>query len=285
MTSNKASAAGQITTRSLTISSAVPSDTNVTYRFTFTPPTTSPIQGLKFTACTTAVGAYPGGTCTAPVGMTAGGDGFSNAAWLSQSGWTNATNFAADLTGANDCTGSPNVLCANRTEPLSEGGIPLTISFNTIKNPSVPNTAFYVGITTYSDSAWLNANIVDFGATAAAVVQTLTTYAAVAEVLQFCVGSTTVNDSDTTLIASDCSAVAGTSVNIGTLDTSQLNISPISTDGGDGNNGVAMVRTNASNGVVVNYRAIQAPTGSFHLGTLRITGGTCNNPGNSLVDP
>ncbi len=111
--------------------------------------------------------------------------------------------------------------------------------------------------------------------------------------MQFCVGSTTVNDADATLIANDCSTVAGTSVNIGTLDTSQLNVSPVLTDGGDSNNGVAMVRSNATNGVVINYRAIQAPTGTFHKGTLRITGGTCSQVGdpgadangNTLIDP
>jgi hypothetical protein len=126
---------------------------------------------------------------------------------------------------------------------------------------------------TYSDNAFATA--VDSGTVASAVVQTLTVSANVAEILQFCVGSTTVNDA-TTSVASDCSAVSGTSLNLGTLDSSQVNISPWSTDGGDSNNGVAMVRTNATNGVTVAYDALQAPSGSNHLGTLRLSGVTCN---------
>jgi hypothetical protein len=269
-----ANAYGQITDRSLTLSSAVPSASGVTYTFKFTPLATGQVQGLKFIACTTAIGTYPGGTCTAPTGMTAGGDGFSSAAFASQSGWDGATNFATDLTGANDCTASANVLCAKRTDATPESTvISRTIAFNSIKNPSVANTAFYVGIYTYTTNNWV-APEVDFGATASAVVQTLSTSAAVAEVLQFCVGSTTVDDT-ATLIASDCSGVSGTSLNIGTLDTSTINISPYATNGGDNKNGVAMMRTNALNGSTISYDAIQQ-SGTNHLGTLRIGGATCS---------
>jgi hypothetical protein len=119
ITSHKASAAGQITTRKLTISSAVPSATNVTYTFSFTIPSTSQVQGLKFIACTTAVGTYDGGSCTPPTGMT-GSDGFSGAVWLNQSGWQGATNFAEDHTGANDCVATANILCATRTDTTSQ---------------------------------------------------------------------------------------------------------------------------------------------------------------------
>jgi hypothetical protein len=208
--------------------------------------------------------------------MTAGGDGFDNAAFASQSGWQGGTNFAEDPTGANDCTASSNVICANRTDATSQTATSRTIAFNTIKNPSTANSSFYIGITTYSTTNWTGGSIVDAGTVAAAVTQSLTVNARVAEILQFCVGSTTVDDADTTLIAADCSGISGTSVNIGTLDPSQLNISPVSTDGGDSKNGVAMLRTNASNGAIVAYRAIQASSGTNHLGSLRITGGSCN---------
>ncbi len=284
MMTKQASAAGQITNRSLTLSSAVPADTGVTYSFTFTVPHTSQIQGLKFIACTTAVGTYAGGTCTAPTGMT-GSDGFASVAYVSQSGWQGATAFAVDLTGANDCAASANVICTKRTDTTSQTATSRTIVFNNIKNPSTPNTSFYVGITTYTTSTWTGGSIVDFGATAAAVVQTLTTYAAVAEVLQFCVGSTTVDDADVTLIANDCSGISGTSVNLGTLDTSQINITPWTTDGGDSKNAVAMLRSNASNGAIVTYRAIPATTGVQHLGSLRISGATCTAGGPIFVDP
>jgi hypothetical protein len=275
-------ALGQITSRSLTLSSGVPSKTNVTYSFTFTVAATSQVQGLKLIACTTAVGTYTGGTCTAPTGMSGAGNGFSNAAFNAQSGWQGATNFAADATGANDCTPSGNILCANRTDTTSQTVTSRTVSFNTIKNPSSTNTSFYVGIYTYTTNNYTVGSRTDFGATASAVVQTLTTNAAVAEVLNFCVGATTVDDT-TTNVANDCSALAGTSINVGTLDTSAVNISPVATNGGDSQNGVAMVRSNAGNGTVVAYDAIQQ-SGTNHQGTLRISGATCNAVSNNFTD-
>jgi hypothetical protein len=279
----KAEAIGQLTTRSLTLSSGVPSATGVTYTFTFTVESTSQVQGLKFKACTNAIGTYPGGSCTAPTGMSGAGNGFANAVFNNQSGWQGATNFAADSTGANDCIPSANILCANRTDATSQTVTSRTISFNTIKNPSATNTAFYVGIYTYTTTNYTSVSRVDFGATASAVVQTLTTAASVAEVLNFCVGATTVDDT-TTLIAADCSVMAGTSINIGTLDSSTVNISPVAIDGGDNQNGVAMIRSNAGNGTVIAYDAIQQ-TGTNHVGTLRISGATCNSPGNNFTDP
>ena len=284
----KADALGQLATRSVTISSGVPSATGVTYTFTFTLASTSQVQGIKFLACTTAIGTYPSGTCTAPTGMTGAGNGFSGATFNNQTGWQGATNFAVDGTGANDCVPSQNnILCVNRTDTTSQTATSVTISFTGVKNPSTsvasPNgTAFYIGIYTYSTNNYTVASRVDFGATATAVVQSLTTAAAVAEVLNFCVGSTTVDDT-TTPVGSDCTTISGTSINLGTLDSSQVNISPWAIDGGDNQNGIAMVRSNAGNGVVVAYDAIQQ-TGTNHVGTLRISGATCNTPGNTFTD-
>jgi hypothetical protein len=281
-----AMAVGQITNRSLTLSSGVPSKTNVTYTFTFTVAATSQVQGLRFQACTTAVGTYSGGTCTAPTGMSGAGNGFSNAAFNSQSGWQGATNFAVDATGANNCTPSANVICANRTDTTSQTVTSRTISFNTIKNPSSTNTSFYVGITTYTTNNYTVGSITDFGTTASAVVQTLTTNAAVAEVLNFCVGSTTVDDT-TTNPGNDCTNISGTSVNLGTLDTSAINLTTPATNCAAvdcGLNALAMVRSNAGNGTVVAYDAI-LQSGTNHQGTLRISGSTCNAVTNTFTDP
>jgi hypothetical protein len=117
------------------------------------------------------------------------------------------------------------------------------------------------------------------------VTQTLTVNAAVAEVLNFCVGSTTVDDATgdvTGAGADDCSGVSGTNVNLGTLDTSAVNVSPVTTNGGDSENGVAVIRTNAVNGASVYYDAVQQ-SGTNHQGTLRISGASCN-AGNVVTD-
>jgi hypothetical protein len=166
-------------------------------------------------------------------------------------------------------------LCINRTQPANESAGAKTISWSSQTNPTTNNSAFYIGVYTYSDASFTGTDSLDSGTVASAVVQTLTVSANVAESLQFCVGSTTVDD-DVATVATDCSGVSGTSLNLGTLDSSQINISPWSTDGGDGNNGVAMIRTNAANGATVSYDAVQAGTGTNHLGTLRLSGASCN---------
>jgi len=279
--------AAQITERSLTLSSGQPGATNVTYTFKFKLPTNSQVNGIKFIACNIAVATYPGNTtgCAAPTGFSAAGGGFSSVAFGSQSGWQDATNFAIDSTGANGANGcvpsgtNHNIICVNRTSSTNESdGLQRTISFTTIKNPTPTNYAFYVGISTYSTNNYAPPQT-DFGATASAVTQALTTNAAVAEILNFCVGSTAVDDVSTS-VAGDCSTLTGTSVNLGTLDTSLINQTPWNTNctAVDCNlNAVAMVRSNAGNGTTVSYDAIQQ-SGTNHKGTLRISGASCDDP-------
>jgi hypothetical protein len=238
--------AAQITARSVTISSGVPSATSVTYTYGFTLPTAGNVQSIQFQACTTAVG-----TCTGPTGQN-----INLGTEASRSGWSNATTFTKSA-GGGTCTAANNVLCISRTAVASESGAK-TLGWNTQTNPSTANSSFFIRITTYSDTGWTTS--VDTGTVASAVVQTLTVNAAVAEVLNFCVGSTTVNDATTT-VGADCSAVSGS----------------------DNKNGVAMIRTNAASGAVVSYDSIQQ-SGSNQLGTLRISGASCNASSAVLTD-
>ncbi len=78
------SAAPQLTSRSLTLSTSVASATSVTYTYGFTPATSSQIQGIKYQACTT-----PLGTCTAPTGLN-----INAGSEASRSGWSGATAFS-----------------------------------------------------------------------------------------------------------------------------------------------------------------------------------------------
>ncbi len=265
----QASAAGQITARSLAISSGVPSKVGVQYTFTFTVSTTSDVEGIKVQACTTAVG-----TCSAPAGLS-----FTGVTYGTQTGWQGATNFAIDGTGANDCTPSASIICANRTDATAQTTTSRTIRFDTITNPSTVNSTFFARVGLYNANNYTTgAGFVDYGVTASAVVQTLTTSAAVAEVLNFCVGSTSVNDAETTAtLPTSCAGVTGTGVNIGVLSSGGVNVSPVdAVDGGDDLNGLVMLRTNSQNGTTVSYDAVQAITGTNHLGTLRISGANCN---------
>jgi len=217
----------------------------------------------------------------APVGScgTVNGININQGTQQGTNGFTSTTAFTRDATGGGGCAPGNQTLCIKRTQATNETGAK-TIAWNTQTNPdssyiSAHNGSgdFYIKITTYSDTAW--ATSVDSGTVAAAVVQSLQVAANVAEILQFCVGNTTITE-DSASAGIDCSAISGTSVNIGTLDPSVVNISPVSTNGGNGTNGIAMLRTNAANGATVAYRAIPAGTGSNHLGTLRLSGATCS---------
>lgn len=276
--------AAQLTSRSLTISSGVPNATSLTYTYGFTTQTTAAIQSIKLIMCTTAVGTYAGGSCTAPSGCTGGGNNCLNAGTeASRSGWTNSTTFARNATGGGSCTPANNVLCLDRTQAANETAGARTLGWNSQRNPTSTNTAFFIGIFLYSDTGWTTG--VDSGTVASATVQTLTVNAAVAEVLNFCVGTTTVDNATgdvTGASADDCTGVSGTSMNIGTLDTSAINVSPVSTNGGDSNNAIAVLRTNAVNGATVSYDAIQQ-SGTNHQGTLRVSGASCN-AGNVQTD-
>lgn len=265
--------AAQITSRSLTISSALVSASSVSYTFGFKFGTAGQVQGVKFQACTTALG-----TCTAPTGLS-----FSSAAAPSKTGFAGSTNFTVDGTGANDCTASASILCIKRTDATSEDTTTAkTLDFaSSITNPSGascagsnPNCTFFVRMTTYTTSTWTGGSIVDTGTVASSTVATITISASVAEVLNLCIGSTSINNATSTT-GSDCSAISGTTVGLGTLQSSNTNVSPVSSNNGNNLNGVAMLRTNANGGAIVQYRAIQQ-TGTNHQGTLRVLSATCN---------
>jgi hypothetical protein len=284
--SGQKAGAAQLTSRFLQISSGVPSGTNVNYTYGFTYVSSgSPIQSVKFVACSTALGTYGLAStssttgCTAPTGLNINQGTQQGSVGGS---WTNTTSFSRDTSTIGFCAPANNTLCITRTQAANESAAAKTITWNTQTNPSTANSSFFVGVYLYSAANY--ATPTDSGTVASAVVQTLTINAAVAEVLNFCVGATTVNDA-TTSVAADCSGVSGTALNLGTLDTASVSVSPVAANpnGGDGNNGTAMMRTNAASGATVSYDAIQQ-SGTNQLGTLRISGASCNALDTTLTD-
>ncbi len=171
-----------------------------------------------------------------------------------------------------------NVLCVNRTDTTSESGAK-SLSFNTQVNPSTVgyspagNNTFFVRIYTYTTNNFTAVSLVDEGVVAAAIVQQLTVNARIQEVLHFCVGT---SDAAT---SNDCADISGTTVDLGVVDTGAVSLSPVATTSGGNNvNGLAMVRTNAFNGVVIQYFTQQ----NVSSGKLKVAGATCS--GTSLTD-
>ena len=173
------------------------------------------------------------------------------------------------------------MLCVKRTQAANEtNSVSRTIEFGGIVNPDGSscagqvNCTFFVRMVTYSDTGYTTQ--VDYGTVASSTNKYFTVNAVIEEELSFCVGSTTVNDATTTIPT--CSAIAGTSLNLGILNSSFVSISPVTnntTEEGDGNNGLAELQTNSANGSTVTYDAIQQP-GTNHKGTLRVQGSNCN---------
>lgn len=165
--------AGQITARSLTIDSSVASD-STTYSFTFTVPSATVLQSASFTPCTTASGA-----CTTPAGWTgASADLTGQPTNLGDaSGWTDASTATA--------------LRLAKTGNSAAPSSPVTVSFDTVTNPSAANSTFYVRIATFSDDAYTTG--VDTGVVASSTAGEVTVNATVDETLTFTLTDDTVN--------------------------------------------------------------------------------------------
>jgi len=261
--------AAQLTSRSVAISTSKPSAT-ATYDYSFTLPTTGNVGSVSFQACTT-----PLGTCTSP-----GGTINMNAGTITTASWS-SNNFSRDTAGtgaSGNCQSNSgsnvNYLCIKRTTPASETAGARTVSAPSQVNPTTVGS-YYIRITTYSDSAWVTA--VDSGVVAYSIANQLTINARIQEILNFCVGTTTTDDA-TSNPGNDCTAISGTTVDLGTLDSSTVNATPISTNGGSGTNGIAMVRSNGQTGVVISYFTEQ----NSSSGQLKVAGATCS--GTSTTD-
>lgn len=247
--------AAQLTNRSVTINKSAVNSSDVEHLFAYTVPTSGTVQGIIYQFCTT-----PLGTCTLPTGMSV------QAATADAETFPGGAFTAHAVTNEGDCDMSTtnSKMCFERTDATSVSGA-VTQTISGITAPS-SNQTVYVRISTYSDNAFVSGNKVDEGAVAEAFVNQLTINARVQENLAFCIGT------DDAASANDCTDISGSTVDIGVLDASNVNISPVATgSGGNNKNGLAMVRTNAQGGVVVVYFS----TLDTSSGKLKVPGQTC----------
>lgn len=277
--------AAQITSRSLTISSAIQSATGVTYTFNFTPGQVAAVQAFTIQLCTAAVGACTTGSVPAGVNISGGSISSLGGTWQgSPSGAAKDTTTSSAGPNAVDCTKSYD-FCYTFTDGTNQTQTNHTITITGVTNPSTVGT-FYARITTYTTTAY--AAIVDSGNVAAATTQTFTVNAVVQESLTFCVGS--VNGNSTTVESVTyalpaCGSLPGSSLSLGTLTTADVSVSPVPTSqpaNGDLNNGVAELTTNAAGGTTVSYNAVSQGSGA-HAAALRVPSATCT-AGTSYTD-
>ncbi len=262
----KVHAYGQPAERSINISTSQVSATGVVYTVSFKPTVTATIQGIVVDFCTSPL---PGTVCTAPTGL--------NVDTVTLGGALTGFSIDATATIANKAvlTGAGTSL---------PGGTAVSFTLTGATNPST-NGSFYARIATYTssgdatgyDSSTENATnpgpATDAGGVAMSTATQLTVNARVQEVLVFCVGT------DDAGSASDCTDISGNTVDLGVVQAGIVSMSPVATtSGGNNRSGLAMVRTNAVNGVAIDYfpSAVTGDTGSGNMGSLRVAGADCS---------
>jgi hypothetical protein len=268
----------ELSDRKATISTSKASQTDVELVFSYTNPNTAAAkQGIIYQFCTT-----PLGTCTAS-GWTLTGFTHDN-----QSGWpSNATAFTAHAaTDENDCSQSTNattMICFERTEATTGGGA-VTHTISGINTNATFQTV-YIRILTYSDNDFQNADLLDAGVVAVAIVRQLTVNGRIQERLAFCVFAI----DDAAALPADCAtAPTTTTIDIGIIDSTTLAISPVDnnppTSQGNDFYGGLQVNTNAQDGVAITYFPETASSGTNELRSFRVTGSTCDISGTSTTD-
>ena len=294
--------AAQLSPRKIAISTSKAAATSVTYSVNVTVATTDTIKGIVVQICNHNTGPLIGSACTGPNGFD------FNLATLNVVNQKINNVSVANVYAVNGASTANTLILTNATGNSANSGQTLTFDIGSgaghgVTNPDATdagctpnNCTFYGRILTYNDDTIAAAytdtapgSHVDEGGVALSTANQLTTSARVQENLQFCVGTTSVGTGgvgDNNLISNDCSnsftGSCGTAIDLGILDTSAISVSPVQIPtttlpgGGNNCNGAAMVRTNASSGVVVSYFSEQ-DSGS---GQLKVTGASCTASSN-----
>jgi len=236
--------AAEITDRSLTLSSSIPSD-SANYTFNFTVPSTDVIQSFSAEICETAAD-----TCVTPSGFDASGANLINQP--SGFGDPNWTVDAAD-SGALRMTNSGNADTPGGSQ---------SVTFGSVVNPSATNTTFFARITTYENDDYTGA--IDDGVVAVSTGEGITVAGFVPPILTFCVGIE---------ISGDCSTATGDNLDMGTFSpnttTSGTSQFRVATNAGDGYS-VTVAGTTLSSGsntipALTSQTASQTGAGQFGL--------------------
>jgi len=241
-----AASGGQITNRSIQMSSATPGATGVSYTLSFIPVTSESSGELIVDFCgdTPIIGA----TCA-----------FSSATVPDVSGVTASTGTVSTVG-----TGTP-VHTIDLTGLTLTAGSQFSVTFGGISNPTSA-TSFYARILTYAtsgSSSYVPASTsggtttvgsdVDYGGDALSTANNIAISATVMEQLTFCV-------SGTALLNSTCTNSTAPTVTLGSGTPPVLGTSTTSTAVSTGN-AYTQVSTNALSGVTVDLKALNSCSG------------------------
>lgn len=223
--------AGDITDRSLTLSSSAAGASNVNYTFNLTVPSDTIIEAFSAQICTTAYN-----SCTTPTGFDAG-----SASLLSQpTGFGDSSGWSADSSDAG------KIRMQNSTNSTAPGSSQ-SVTFDGVTNPSNTNATFFARLTTYSNADYTGE--IDTGVVAASTAEQVQLTGTVPPILTFCVG---------TSISSDCSTASGNSIDFGQF-------SPESTSSATSQ---MRANTNGSGGYVITVRGTTLTSGTDSIPAL-----------------
>lgn len=227
--------AAEVTTRSISLSSASKGATDVSYSVAFTPQNTAGAVVIDFCSDSPSIGA----TCTTPAGFSAASASIAEA---------DDEDFTIYTTGSADD--------ANTVVIASEmnGGTPVSFTLEGITNPSAAGSIF-ARIVTYdtsenagsyvsNESNATDTDRVDTGSVAIAIRDTIAVSGAVHESLTFCVSGAT--------IAADCDGAATPVLELGEGEGALKALSASAVSTGDL---FTQISTNAASGAVVNLKS------------------------------
>lgn len=278
---NKAFAAyGQVTSRSIELSSSVAGATGVNYLVTFTPSTTgTQIKSMAVDFCSNDP--LIGDSCTAPTGFSVGTPTVTGTSITGQSGgsWTATSANSGrtlELSNSGTQTGTPT------------GAASFTLT--TATNPTSTPGSFYARILTFANSGdaatWGAASggngsstalVVDAGGIALSTAQLISITAKVQEQLTFCTSGSTITTCSTTTAPT---ITLGHNNGSGTfiLDSTAIDTALV----------YSQMSTNASSGVVVRMASSGSPctnpTATPYT-TVAGNGGLSSNSGNTCLIP
>jgi len=261
LTSSAQAASTQLSNRSVSQTTAQPSVTNtLTFQFdTTTKGASTNVAQIEIEFCDAPLGA-----CSAITNIPT----LPGSPSASLTGWAGTGLTTTRENGRTTSATNNQIKIVIGTPANEDAKTGLQIQIAGFTNNAVANKSYYPRIRLYSDTGttqeWN-------GAVAQSTSQTLTVNARVQEILQFCVGSTTV-DALGTAAPADCSLVTGTSVDLGVVSNTAVNTTPVApASGGDSSNAIAMLQTNAVNGATIAYKAVQETSS----GKLKVVGATC----------
>lgn len=230
--------------RTLTMSNAQGSATNVDYAFKFNTINSYPIGSIAFEFCQEDPIPYSL-PCTAPVGLSA-----ASATISYQFG---ATGFAIDPSS------TANKLIIGRLPVMFNAG-PIEITFSGMQNPDIANRSYYVRLYTYSTNNGTGPSV-DDGGIAFTINNALQINTEVPPFLKFCLAQN--------ITAYDCGTATGNFLDFGELSTTQPKTA----------NHQFIFATNAAYGLGVKVTGTTLTSGNNTITAL--TGTSGSNPGQS----